>query len=229
MVPINPSEVDRVEKELKDLLLRENKSFEAPVRWIGDIDKTFERISEAMEELEKHPEGAERLSFFSNTVQYLLSIRQVKFFVSGANYQSTIDKLYFETVKSSTWELLHVVRKNNFRLEVVNEEVKEKKEALITATIISSAKGGSIGDNAEAAPSTPHDDISNLVVVRVIKEGLGDFEKPLHVYIPDSGLKDGVMEYSLRTGDLLTVEAARAKTLVERGIAVITGINMEAI
>ena len=225
MVPINPLEVDSVEKELKDLLLRENKSFEAPVRWNGDIGKTFERISEAMEELEKHPEGAERLSFFSNTVQYLLSIRQVKFFVSGANYQSTIDKLYFETIKSSTWELLHVVRQNNSRPEVINEVVNEKKEAHLTATIISSTKG----DNAELVPPTTHDDISNLVVVRVIKEGLGNSEKPLHVYIPDSGLKEGVMEYSLRTGDLLTVEAARAKTLVERGIAVITGINMEAI
>lgn len=217
MVVINTLEVDQVVKEMKAMLSKETASIDYPVRWHEEAEKTFKRIGEAMEELKKRHDGAERLTFLSNGVFRLLLIRQVKFLLTDVKHQSTVDKLYTDTIKSGVTQILNVLGGHN--------AATDRKEEIAEPAIPKPST-----DNV-VVPTMPKtaDTFSNMILVRVIKEDLGTLQKPLQVYIPDEGLKTGGMIHSLRTGDLFTVEAAQAKTLVERGIAQIVNINVEGL
>jgi hypothetical protein len=141
-------------------------------------------------------------------------VRQVKFFYTHVNYQSTVDKLYFDTLKSGTMQFLNVLWKNTV--------LKQNEETAAPLTT-----EHSMGN--DATEPKPIASFSDMVLVRIVKEGLGTAEKPIMISIPDNDLKSGGMEYTLRTGDILTLKASQAKTLVGRGIAVIANIDVEGI
>ena len=215
MIIINAMEVDRIEKEFTGLLLRENKELDTPLRWHDDIEKVFGQIGEAMEELKNHPDGADRLAYFSDTVFSLLLSRQIKFSLSSANYQSTIDKMFFDAAKSSALQIVGMFGKN---------AVPHQNEEKVTGV----SEIPKLPEPPIVAESRSNTSFSDIVLVRIVKENVGTAEKPMTMVIfGDRSKPDGV-EYKLRTGDLITVPTSHANTLIERGFATPVNIDLEA-
>jgi hypothetical protein len=233
VITINAIDVDRVEKELTDLLLRENKELDTPVRWHDNIEEVFRRVAEAMEELKNHPDGADRLVYLSDTVFSLLLSRRVKFSLSNANHQSSIDTLFYEAAKSSALQIIGMFGKDAMHQ---NEERVNGQQAKPLAVNINSPSGKESKPELEkevsAVPSTGNDarnsdPYKGYILVRMVQEFTDP--KPFQAEVLDPNDPNKTKTYYLRNGEMFHAPVSLAKFLMERHMAVPVNIDTKVI